>query len=151
MTRIKALNRYQKAVLIVMGVMILIFTVLYFRTISRVGFEYQDTIFVPYQENGSMVYSGKFQGKQSHFTVSEKKTVMFQWGDMVYGPYTAKEDPAAIPKDDEFAQKRLHESNCLLSCFPEELQNAICPRAIKSDTVHHTGIPENVAVTRDRL
>ena len=51
----------------------------------------------------------------------------------------------------EFAQKRLHESNCLLSCFPEELQNAICPRAIKSDTVHHTGIPENVAVTRDRL
>ena len=104
MTRIKALNRYQKAVLIVMGVMILIFTVLYFRTISRVGFEYQDTIFVPYQENGSMVYSGKFQGKQSHFTVSEKKTVMFQWGDMVYGPYTAKEDPAAIPKDDEFAE-----------------------------------------------
>ena len=96
MTRIKALNRYQKAVLIVMGVMILIFTVLYFRTISRVGFEYQ--------ENGSMVYSGKFQGKQSHFTVSEKKTVMFQWGDMVYGPYTAKEDPAAIPKDDEFAE-----------------------------------------------
>lgn len=51
-----------------------------------------------------MVYSGKFQGKQSHFTVSEKKTVMFQWGDMVYGPYTAKEDPAAIPKDDEFAE-----------------------------------------------
>lgn len=36
-TRIKALNRYQKAVLIVMGVMILIFTVLYFRTISRGG------------------------------------------------------------------------------------------------------------------
>lgn len=104
MTRIKALNRYQKAVLIVMGVMILIFTVLYFRTISRVGFEYQDTIFMPYQENGSMVYSGKFQGKQSHFTVSEKKTVMFQCGDMVYGPYTAKEDPAAIPKDDEFAE-----------------------------------------------
>ncbi len=103
-TRIKVLNRYQKAVLIVMGVMILIFTVLYFRTISRGGFEYQDTIFVPYQENGSMVYSGKFQGKQSHFTVSEKKTVMFQWGDMVYGPYTAKEDPAAIPKDDEFAE-----------------------------------------------
>lgn len=103
-TRIKALNRYQKAVLIVMGVMILIFMALYFRTISRVGFEYQDTIFVPYQENGSTVYSGKFQGKQSHFTVSEKKTVMFQWGDMVYGPYTAKKDPTAIPKDDEFAE-----------------------------------------------
>ena len=87
---------------------------------------YQDTIFVPYQENGSMVYSGKFQGKQSHFTVSEKKTVMFQWGDMVYGPYISAEDivylsisgeweygifrkvseggSAAIPKDDEFAE-----------------------------------------------
>ena len=49
-----------------------------------------------------LVYSGKFQGKQSHFTVSEKKTV--SWGDMVYGPYTAKENPAAIPKDDEFAE-----------------------------------------------
>lgn len=78
MTRIKALNRYQKAVLIVMGVMILIFTVLYFRTISRVGFEYQDVIFVPYQENGSTVYSGKFRGKQSQFTVSENNTVVFQ-------------------------------------------------------------------------
>lgn len=104
MTRIKALNRYQKAVLIVMGVMILIFTVLYFRTISRVGFEYQDVIFVPYQENGSTVYSGKFRGKQSQFTVSENNTVVFQWGDTVYGPYTAKEDPTAIPMLEELAE-----------------------------------------------
>lgn len=104
MTRIKALNRYQKAVLIVMGVMLLIFTALYFRAVSRVGFEYQDTIFVRNQENGSTVYSGKFRGKQSQFTVSENNAVVFQWGDTVYGPYTVKEDPTAIPMMEELAE-----------------------------------------------
>ena len=101
MERIKNLNLYQKAVLVFMIVMSLVFSMVYSRTISKVGFEYKDTILVPSQENGNTYYSGKIHGQQAHFMVSEDKTVVFHYGDKTYGPYTAKEDPTAIPKDKE--------------------------------------------------
>lgn len=104
MERIKALNRYQKAVMIFMIVVALIFTVLYPLTISRVGFAYKTAILVPSRESGGTVYSGKLNWQLARFTVSEDKTVLFQYGDKTYGPYTAKYDPSAIPKDDEDAQ-----------------------------------------------
>lgn len=104
MERIKNLNLYQKSILILMLVMALVFAVLYPVTISRVGYEYKDAILVPSQENGNTVYSGTLKGKQAYFTVTEDKTVLFQHGDKSYGPYTAKEDPTAIPKDSEMAE-----------------------------------------------
>ena len=52
--RIKNLNYYQKGVLILMIAMALVFAVVYSTTISRVGFEYHDTILVPSQENGEI-------------------------------------------------------------------------------------------------
>ena len=84
--------------------MALVFAVVYPMTISRVGFEYKDTILVPSQEKGGTVYSGKIQGKQVHFMVSEDKTIVFQCGDKTYGPYTAEKDPTAIPKDEEMRE-----------------------------------------------
>jgi len=102
--RIKKLNRYQKGVLIVMIIMSLVFAVIYPMTISRVGFAYKDSILVPTIESGNTVYSGKLVGKQAVFTVSEDKTVVFQYGDKIYGPYTAIEDPTAIPKDKEITE-----------------------------------------------
>ena len=104
MERIKNLNLYQKSILILMVVMALVFAVLYPMTISKVGYEYMDAILVPSQENGSTVYSGKLEGKQASFTVTEDKTVLFRHGDKTYGPYIAKEDPTAVPKDSEMAQ-----------------------------------------------
>ena len=104
MEKIKSLNRYQKGVLIFMIAMALVFSVIYPMTISQVGFEYKNTILVPSQEDGSTVYSGKIQGKQALFTVSKDKTVVFQYGDKTYGPYTAKEDPTAIPRNEEMAE-----------------------------------------------
>ena len=104
MERLKELNRYQKGVLIVMVVMALVFAVIYPMTISRVGFAYKDKILVPVEENGCTVYSGKLMGEQASFTVSEDKTVVFQHDDKTYGPYTAKEDPTAIPEDREMAE-----------------------------------------------
>lgn len=104
MERIKSLNRYQKSVLIFLITMALIFAVVYPVTISKVGFEYKGAILVPSHENGCAVYSGKIQGQQAHFTVSEDKTVVFQHGDKTYGPYTVKEDPTAIPKDEGMAE-----------------------------------------------
>ena len=92
--RIKELGRYQKILLLLMAVMILAFTVIS-------GFLYEDTILVPAEEDGGTVYSGKIRGTAASFTVSADKTVIFQYGNTVYGPYTVKEDPAAIPKDSD--------------------------------------------------
>ena len=103
MERIKNLNLYQKSILILMLVMALLFAVLYPMTISKVGYEYKNSVLVPHQENGNTVYSGKLKGEQATFTVTEDKTVIFQRGDKTYGPYTAKEDPTAVPKDSQMA------------------------------------------------
>lgn len=104
MERIKELNRFQKGVLILSVIIVLIFTAVYPMTISRVGFAYKGAILVPSQENDSMVYSGKVRGKPARFTVSADKTVTFQYADQTYGPYTATEDPTAVPEDNSIAQ-----------------------------------------------
>ncbi len=103
MERIKGLNRYQKGVLLFLVVIVIVFSAVYFMTVSRVGFAYKDTILVPSRETGSTVYSGELDGQPARFTVSADKSVTFQHGDKTYGPYTAKEDPTAIPKDMEMA------------------------------------------------
>ena len=97
MQRIKNLSLYQKGILVLLLAMALVFAVVYHVTIARVGILYQDTIFVPSEENGVTVYSGKLYGKPSEFTVSsDKKDVTFRCGDTVYGPYTIQEDPSAL-------------------------------------------------------
>ena len=103
MERTKNLNLYQKSLLILMLVMILAFAIVYPMTILRVGYAYKNTILIPGQENGNTVYSGKLKGKEACFTVTEDKTVLFRHGEKTYGPYTAKEDPTAVPKDPEKA------------------------------------------------
>lgn len=100
MQRIKDLNYYQKGILVVMIVMALIFAVIYPKTISRVGYSYNDAILVQTQENGNTLYSGTIKGKEACFTVSNN-TVLFQYGDKTYGTYTVKEDPTAIPEKDD--------------------------------------------------
>ena len=105
MERIQGLNRYQKGLLIFMIVMTLIFAVIYPITISRVGYRYNDAILIPTQENGKTIYTGKIQGKQAQFIVSEDKSIVFWYGDKTYGTYTMKEDPTAIPEDKEIAEE----------------------------------------------
>ena len=100
MERIKRLNWYQKSILIFMLAMALVFAVVYHMTIARVGVLYQNAIFVPAEENGVTVYSGKLRGKQAEFTVSADKTVSFRCDGQTYGPYTVKEDPTARPEDE---------------------------------------------------
>ena len=97
MERIKCLDKYQKGVLLVITIMVLVFTAAYFVIASKKGFEYKDAILIPKQENGNTIYSGKIEGKQASFTVYADKTTEFKYGDKTYGPYTAKEDPSAIP------------------------------------------------------
>lgn len=104
MERIKRLNNWQKGILLLMAAIMLVFVGIYMMPISRVGFEYQDKIFVRSKEEGSTVYSGKLQGEQAEFIVSEDQTVVFRCGDKVYGPYTKTEDAdRAEPSDWEIA------------------------------------------------
>lgn len=84
-----------------MTAMALVFAVIYPKTIARVGYEYNKTILVPSEENGSTLYSGKIKGKAAQFTVTEDKTVTFRHGDKTYGPYTVREDASAVPQDRE--------------------------------------------------
>lgn len=99
MQRIKTLNNYQKVMLILTSMMIIGFTIAYSITASRLGFKYKNVILMPYQENNKMIYSGMINEKQAIFTVYQDKTVEFQYGEEIFGPYTAKEDPTAIPKE----------------------------------------------------
>lgn len=101
LARVKVLGRYQKILLLLMAVMILAFTVIYPIVTARSGFLYEGTILVPSEEDGCTVYSEKIYGTAATFTVSADKTVIFQYGNTVYGPYTVKEDPTAIPKDSD--------------------------------------------------
>ena len=103
MKRIKSLDNYQKGILIFMTAMALIFAVIYHMTISRVGYRYNDAILVPIEENGNIVYSGKIKGEQAQFIVSNDNTIVFNYGEKTYGPYTVKEDVNAIPEDDEMS------------------------------------------------
>ena len=101
MERIRKLNSYQKGILIFMIAISLIFAVIYPKTISRVGYRYNNAILIPIEENGITVYSGNIQGQQAQLIVSNDDTVVFNYGDKTYGPYTVKEDPSAIPEDKE--------------------------------------------------
>lgn len=101
--RIKALDYRQKWIFFIMGVMVLVFTILYPVTLSRVGYSYRDAILVPHEAEGTTVYSGKIQGEAASFTVTQDKTVTFQYGDFTYGPYTVKEDPQAAPESGDLA------------------------------------------------
>ena len=95
-----------------MVAMILIFAMIYPKTISRVGYRYNDEILVPNQENGNIVYSGKINGVPTQFIVSKEKSIVLQHGDKTYGPYTMKEDPTAIPKDEELAEQMIGVEIC---------------------------------------
>jgi len=104
MERIRKLDRYQKCALLILAVMFVFFTVTYVVVSSRVGFAYRDVIFQPHNENGKVVYTAQIDGNDASFTVTKDKEVTYSYGDKVYGPYTAREDAAAIPKDEEYAE-----------------------------------------------
>ena len=55
MARIRQLDWYQRGILILLLALALVFAVIYRVRIARVGFLYQDKIFVPSEENGVTV------------------------------------------------------------------------------------------------
>ncbi|MBO5516614.1 MAG: hypothetical protein J6A42_00795 [Firmicutes bacterium] len=99
MSKGSKLTIYQKIILAVLLVMVLVFSVLYWVTLHREGFRYLDMILVPSEEDGKTVYSGRHHGVvPTSFSVAADGTVVFQYGEETFGPYTLQEDPSAIPE-----------------------------------------------------
>lgn len=96
--RIRALGKYQKAVLAAAILLVLVFSVIYPVTMGREGYLYRGALLTPGQEEGGTVYTGSVHGVQARFTVAPDKAVTFQYGEAAYGPYTAVEDPGAVPE-----------------------------------------------------
>lgn len=65
MDRIKKLGKYQKIVLLALAVIVVVFTVVYAVEISRVGYLYNGIIFVPKKNNGKVVYSASYRGRNA--------------------------------------------------------------------------------------
>ena len=99
MKTFRELDVYPRILLIVMLVMLLVFSVAYPLTISRMGFQYRGEILVPQVQENQTVYSGRVNGQKASFTVTSDGTITCQMGDKAYGPYTFREDPAALPSN----------------------------------------------------
>lgn len=103
MKRIKDLDIFQQGLLLAMAVMVLVFSVLYPIALCRKGIEFRNALLVRHAENGTTVYSGRVNDQDTSFTVSPDGTIFYRHGSAEYGPYTVREDPTAIPKDDDMA------------------------------------------------
>lgn len=101
--RIRNLDRYQKAILLAMAAMVLVFSAVYLLTVRRVGYLYQGTILVPTREDGATVYTGSIRNTATQFRVTENQ-VTFRYGDIQYGPYTMESDPTAVPSQQDTAE-----------------------------------------------
>ncbi len=99
MKRFKALDKYQKGILLLLAAMILVFSAVYPYVLSRKGFLFRDTILIPSQENGNTIYSGRIHGKDAVFTVFADRTIQFTYGANQYGPYLVREAPDAATKE----------------------------------------------------
>ena len=85
----KELSTYQKVLLILMTVMIVVFAVLCYIRNSKQWCEYRDTRLLYCREGNDSVYKGEIYGEDTVITVSSEGEIKIQHGDKTYGPYTA--------------------------------------------------------------
>ncbi len=90
---------YRRILLIAQLLMILGFAVALSVVRGRPGFAYGDAVLLPHAEGEDTVYAGRVDGERAAFTVSPDGRVGYTWGDFVYGPYTVREDPSAVPEE----------------------------------------------------
>lgn len=91
------LSLYQKIMLFLLVLILIVFSVLYYNTLTREGYKYHGKLLVVSYEEGRTLYTGQIDEKQAQFIVTKDNVITFTWGDKAYGPYTIKEDPAAVP------------------------------------------------------
>lgn len=89
----------QKLCVAIMALSIPVFAVLYLFAGRQSGAVYDGDLLFPTVQGEQTVYSGRAQGARSVFTVSPGPTVEYRRGSKTYGPYTIREDPAAVPPE----------------------------------------------------
>lgn len=89
-------DRLKKVLPILLVMIVVVFSVLYFFIGRQYGVKYQDALYFLSSEGDTTVYSAKVDGQPASFTV-EKDTVTYFWGNTVYGPYSIRKDPTAAP------------------------------------------------------
>lgn len=92
-------ERLRKILPILVGIMAVIFAVLYWVFGRQYGVAYQDTLYLPTTQGETVTYTGKAEGQTASFTVEPGGAVTYRWGDAVYGPYLVQEDPTAVPQE----------------------------------------------------
>ncbi len=102
MKRIRDLNGYQRGLLLLLVLLALVFAVLTALTVKRQGFAYRSAILVPREKGDALVYEGRLNGREASFLVSRQGAVEYRYGETVYGPYTLREDPEAVPRGTGF-------------------------------------------------
>lgn len=144
MKTFRELDVYPRILLIVMLVMLLVFSVAYSLTISRVGFQYRGTVLVPEVQEDQTIYSGTVDEQKAVFTVMSDGKITYQWGDTTYGPYTLREDPTALPQNMPMGFQRkgveLSQGNQILlrGGFLEDMGGE-CWLFDANGTMHHLG------------
>lgn len=83
--------------------LIALFSALYLLARLRPGLEYGGALLYPAEASGGgAVYAGRVDGARAVLTVGGDGSLTWQWGEEVYGPYTVRTDPTAVP-DGEMA------------------------------------------------
>ena len=108
MRRLTELSTYQRVLLVLLLAMLVVFTVLYAVVSARVGYAYKGAILVPQEVEGGVVYTGRVKGEKVSISSSwddpvTVQTVTVCHGQKTYGPYTARKDPTAIPKEENMS------------------------------------------------
>ena len=103
MERIKELNGYQKALLILLAVMLVVFAILYPSVTAQEGYLYYDKLFLPEYDGSITTYSATLEGEKSAFIVNGSE-VTFRWGEQTFGPYMVTESPDVVPADHSFTK-----------------------------------------------
>lgn len=86
-------QKVRKVLMILLAGMVLLFSILYLILGRFYYLEYQDTMFSRSTEGENTVYTAKVDGAAAVLTVESDGTVIYRWGDTVYGPYAPGEEP----------------------------------------------------------
>ena len=104
MEKIRSLGTYEKFILILLVLMVLLFSVLYPVTMNKKGFAYHGIILRPTKTEDGTVYSGVVQGTPVSFEVNNDRTVVCRAGEQITGPYSVTEVPDAVPEGDPWEE-----------------------------------------------
>ena len=99
MKRFKELAAYNKIVIIISMIMILIFSILYVLTLSKEGIYHGDVFFRKENVDGKICYVGVIEAKDISFILEDDHTISYMIDDIDHGTYTIDKDIKVDPLD----------------------------------------------------